>query len=77
MRMMRYNPVAAYVPGKELIVADELSRHPLPVITADVCELIQEVEAYEEAVSNAWPISPTKLDVVRAETGKDGDLEQM
>ncbi|XP_060774394.1 uncharacterized protein K02A2.6-like [Neoarius graeffei] len=77
VRMMRYNPVAVYVPGKEIIVADVLSRHPQPVLTADVCELIQEVEAYEEAVSNAWPISPTKMDIVRAETGKDVDMEKV
>lgn len=77
MRMMRYNPVAVYVPGKELIVADALSRSPQPVITAEVSELIEEVEAYEEAVSSAWPISPTRLDIVRAETKKDADMEKV
>lgn len=77
MPMMRYNPEAVYVPGKDLIMADALSRHPQPVITADVCELVQEVWTYEEAVSRPWPISPTTMDIVREETGKDGDMEKV
>ena len=75
--MMRYNPIAVYVPGKDLILADALSRHPKPVVTAEVCELIQEVEAYEDAVSSALPISSTKLDVMKMETAKDRDMEQV
>lgn len=77
MRMMRYNSVAVYLLGKDLFVADALSQHPQPVITAEVCELIQEVEAYEDAVSSVLPISPTKLDVMKAETEKVQDMEKV
>lgn len=41
--MMQYNPEAQYVPGKQLVVADTLSRHPQPTILAEVSELVQEV----------------------------------
>lgn len=44
LRMMRYDPVAMYVPGKELLPADALKTAQL-VVTAVVCDLIQEVEA--------------------------------
>ena len=52
------------------------SRHTLKTLS-EVCELIQEVEGYENAVSSAWPISSTKLDVMKMETAKDRDMEQV
>lgn len=39
LRMLRYNPTAEYVPGKQLIIADTLSRHPQLEMTRDVAEL--------------------------------------
>ncbi|XP_060723274.1 uncharacterized protein K02A2.6-like [Tachysurus vachellii] len=77
LRMMRYNPEAQYVPGKQLVVADALSRHPQPAISAEVSELVQEVESYENAVSDAWPISQPKLDSVKKETGLDYELQMV
>lgn len=32
IRLMKFNPVAEYVPGKNLIVPDALSRHPEPKV---------------------------------------------
>lgn len=77
LRMMRYNPVAQYVPGKQLVVADTLSRHPQSTISSVVSELVQEVEAYENAVSGAWPISPTKLESVKREREMDFELQMV
>lgn len=65
LRMMRYNPTAEYVPGKELVIADTLSRHPQAAVTQEIAELMSEIQTYEEAVHKAWPISPTKLDLVK------------
>uniref|UniRef100_A0A9J8CHS5 Gypsy retrotransposon integrase-like protein 1 n=1 Tax=Cyprinus carpio carpio TaxID=630221 RepID=A0A9J8CHS5_CYPCA len=75
--MMRYNPVAQYVPRKQLVVADTLSQHPQPTISSVFSELVQEVEAYENAVSGAWPISPTKLESVKSETEMDFELQKV
>ncbi|GAA6087031.1 uncharacterized protein K02A2.6-like [Tachysurus ichikawai] len=77
LRMMRYNPEAQYVPGKQLVVADTLSRHPQPTISAEVSELVLEVESYENAVSDAWPISQPKMDSVKRETGLDYELQMV
>ncbi len=77
LRMMRYNPVAQYVPGKQLVVADTLSRHPQPTISTEVSELVQEVETYENAVSDAWPISQTKMESVKRETELDFELQMV
>ncbi len=74
---MRYNPVAQYVPGKQLVVADTLSRHPQPTISTEVSELVQEVETYENAVSDAWPISQTKMESVKRETELDFELQRV
>ena len=44
MRMMRYNPKAQHVPGKKLIVADTLSRHPLPTCDKEDDEQLKKLK---------------------------------
>ncbi len=73
--MMRYNPTAEYVPGKQLVIADTLSRHPLPEMMQDITELSSELEAHEEAIREAWPMSPSKLDLVKQLTLQDEELQ--
>ncbi|XP_056142138.1 uncharacterized protein pogzb [Lampris incognitus] len=77
MRMMRFNPTAEYVPGKLLVVADTLSRHPRPAVTQEIAELISDIGALEEAVHTTWPISPTKLDMVKEQTEQDEELQMV
>lgn len=77
LRMLRYNPTAEYVPGKQLVIADTLSRHPQLEMTRDVAELTSELEAYEEAVRDEWPVSPSKLDMIRQNTLKDDELRSV
>ena len=45
LRMMRYNPEAEFVPGKQLVIADTLSRHPQPELMQDIAELTSDPEA--------------------------------
>ena len=52
MRAMRFNPVVEYVTGKQLVVADALSRKPLQSrdYHDDELELSDDIEAHIEAV---------------------------
>ena len=58
-----------------MVIADTLSRHPQPATAQDVAELTSELEAYEEAVTEAWPISSSKLDMVKQQTLQDEELQ--
>ncbi len=54
MRMMRFNPSVRHVPGKELVVADALSRRPLPHNKKDE-EKTDEIVEYVDCIKAAWP----------------------
>lgn len=73
LRLMRFSAKAVYVPGKDLVVADTLSRSPLPLGPQDGPRS-DEVELFAEAVQHT-AFSPTKLDLLRQETSLDSDLQ--
>ena len=73
LRMLRFNPEVIHVPGKSLVIADSLSRRPLPHSVEDV-ELAQEVVAYVENVERGT-FSPGKLEQVRSATDNDDELQ--
>ena len=72
IRLMRYKPVAEYVPGKNMTVADMLSRNPLKA--EDSTQLSEDVDLHVNAITSSWPVSDAKLDQVREET-KDINLK--
>jgi hypothetical protein len=74
MRLMRFNAVAEHVPGKELVIADALSRNPLPH-TGDDALAADEVDNFVENVHAVWPVSSDRLTKLRAETIEDRDLQ--
>lgn len=72
MKLMRFDYSIYYVPGKELVTADTLSRKPLPIgdeITSDedfsaqICGMIQTL-----------PVTPTKLSEIISAKKSDEEL---
>lgn len=73
MRLMKFNADAVHVPGKQLVVADTLSRNPLP--DRDTSDTEEKVKAYVQAVIESRPITGDRLDAIRSATGQDTDLQ--
>ena len=73
MRLLRFNLTAVYAPGKDLVVADTLSRCPLQV--SSIGELQEEVEIFVQEVASAWPATDAKLEQIRCETARDVNLK--
>ncbi|KAJ8385465.1 hypothetical protein AAFF_G00185610 [Aldrovandia affinis] len=61
-----------HVPGKQLVLADTLSRNPLQ--NSGSSETEAEVQAYVEAVMT---VSKTKLDTIREATRADMDMQMV
>ena len=74
LRMLRFNADMQYVPGKEQVVSDALSRKPAQGSEADDVELSQDVHAFVEAVERGWPVSPGRLQEIRRATEDDQEL---
>lgn len=67
IRLMKFNPVAEFVPGKNLIVPDTLSRHPQSNV--DDTGLDEDVRAYVDAVKEQERHKPVS-ERIRMETQK-------
>ena len=70
MRLLRFNAIAEYVPGKNLIVADALSR-AVKVQSTEISEISGEVNFYVQEVQRQWPASEEMLQQIATETTKD------
>ena len=75
MRLMRFNPLVRHVAGKELVIADALSR--IPLSSDDTDELNLDVEEYVEALVSLWPVSNHRLQEIKTETALDKDLRDV
>ena len=76
MQMMWFNPKHEYMPGKQLVVADLLSRMPLTE-SIDAITLQQEENESLHVIThvNNWPASPGKLGQIRQATTEDEELQ--
>jgi len=74
--MLRFNPAVEHVPGKTLLIADALSRSPLPHNDKDV-ERAEEIEAHVDAIQSLWPVSSEKLQYIKEATANDSELHQL
>ena len=70
MRLMRFRVTATYVPGKNMVVADILSRCPRKLLEEDD-ELQQNVKAFVEETFSAWPVSDKKFEQIKQLTQED------
>ena len=61
MRLMRYNAAAVFVPGKQHVVPDFLSRHPLQQHDAIGAVLQKDVHGFCERIFNDLPATPQRL----------------
>ena len=63
VRAMRFNPIVEYVPGKQLVIADALSRKPLVGRESriDEIELSDDITALVDAVQQNWPVTEDRL----------------
>ena len=70
MRLMRFKVKAVHIPGKDMVVADTLSRSPQE-IKSEENELQDKVLEYVGEIVSAWPISDAKIRQIQEETQKD------
>jgi transposase InsO family protein len=74
IRLMRFNPVVRHVPGKTLVIADALSRNPIPCQVADE-EKEEEITAYVNVIQAAWPATKSVLQNISNATARDPILQ--
>lgn len=76
IRLMRFNMDVVHVPGKQIVIADALSRSPVPH-TEDDEKKVEAVTAHAKAVKSSVSITPQKLELFRAATVHDPELQQV
>lgn len=78
MKLLRYDLEVGYKPGKDLKVADALSRAYLLASAEDIdYELVKDVTVMIHTLIEAVPASSRRLDQFRAETARDPDLVKL
>ena len=76
LRMMRFNAEVHHVPGKQLVIADALSRGPVPYKAAENQEA-DEIEFHVSTVQSHWPVSMTRQAQLKTATVQDTTLQQI
>ena len=61
IRLMRFNPHVVYVPGKNQVTADALSRAPVDQAELSDDQLANEVEFFAVHSINILPATPNNL----------------
>ena len=76
MRMMRYNPKATNVRGKQLTEADTLSRSPVSSPEACDTKTVCEVHIYVNEVIKSWPMSCDRIEEIKLATNQDDVMQE-
>ena len=80
MRLQRFSPWAEYVPGKLMVVVDNLSRSPVGQeenLKVGAEDVTPEVEAYVGSIIQSLPATPNKLETIKLEQLKDPCLSKV
>ena len=72
MSVQRYAIQVSYIPGKELLVADALSRSPLPDLADDL-----EYQEYNINILHTLPVTEAKLEELKQSTKADPALTDL
>ena len=76
MRLMKYNPAAVYIPGKQLVVADALSRAPDASVDTPMSQLAKEIFLHISTITSEI-VSVRKAEELAANTAADTVLLQV
>ena len=68
---MRYDFTISHIPGKDLTIADALSRAPSSTATSDDQSLQREVDAYVQTAMASLPATEGRLEEIKYEQEKD------
>lgn len=78
LRLLRYRLTVQYTPGKQMFVADTLSRAYLPFkASADEHELAEDIDVLVHSLLSDYPASINKMEQLREETAQDPELSQL
>ena len=71
LRLQKYDFTVKYRPGKEMILADALSRAYIQKLKPDASHMEDEIEYHAHSVLQRKPVSTDKMEEIREETSKD------
>ena len=77
MRMMRFNFSIYHVPGKNLTIADTLSRAPCSSLTKDDNLLQDETDAYIQVMIQTLPATENRLEEIKRRQEEDEVCKQI
>ena len=72
MRLMRFNAVAEYAPGKTLVVSDALSRSPQSDSSSNTEEVI---EYHVQSAVQSLPMTPKRIKEIQTASQEDNDIK--
>ena len=76
IRFLRFNVRAVHTPGKNLVIADALSRSPV-VEEVEESKSSRDVEAHIDGIATSWPIADEQLDRIAQESQDDPVLKEV
>ena len=71
LRLLKFNAKARYIPGKEMTVADALSRSPTKLTLGSASGGENEVTAHVREVTSSWEVKDATIKRIKEETKKD------